>query len=115
MSQVETPDDFVDEIKKCYYFINHQLLVSLANYFLVPEEVTVVNKLSKYVQEMDEFIKSEIKSIKYTLRKFLIKQVNDTPITILLQNSYGDQKIWLVHVLLKTLFNADMSKVLKLF
>ena len=108
LSQVKTSDQFFDEVGEHYNFIDHFLLVTLAEEYL--KSHTIFEEVQKYVECVDEFMNgTEIRDIQSSLHPFFTKSKDEVPVTVRVQDSYGKMKAWEVWVLLENLFIVELT------
>ena len=103
LQSVNTSRQFFGIIKPHYTFLNCYLLVNMV-LSLLP---SVSESAKNYRVEVEQFKQTtKVKSLHKTLKRFFDDSMsNDTvKVTILLQNVWGECNMWLVEVLVQTLF-----------
>ena len=114
VSEVKNVAEFFDVIKPHYTFLNCYLLVDLA-LSLLP---SVKHSAQEYIRKVDEFMKStKVISLHKTLNRFFLQAnlENNFEVIIRLQNLWGVYNMWLVEVLVQTLFCLDSPDKCKWF
>ena len=114
LSDVEKINRFFDIISVHYHFLDCHLLVVLVKQFLNPSELLI--KLQTHVQSIKDFKNNmKIKLLHNTLTPFAKKSAQETPVTIKVQNAWEEHELWLVEVLIRTMFRLQHRDVHKWF
>ena len=114
LRDVSNVAEFFDVIEPHYTFLNCYLLVNLA-LSLLP---SVKQSAQEYVSKVEEFKKgTEVRSLHKTLTHFFDKAKfkKNFEVTIKLQNVWGECNMWLVEVLVQTLFRLNSPDECKWF
>ena len=114
VTDVRNVAEFFDVIKPHYTFLNCYLLVNLV-LFLLP---SVKQSAQEYKKKIEDFKKSvQVRSLHKLLTHFFDKAKfeNNFEVTIKLQNVWGECNMWLVEVLVQTLFRLNSPDECKWF
>ena len=114
LTEVKNVAEFFDVIKPHYTFLNCYLLVNLALSFLP----SLKQNAQEYVGKVEEFKKgTKVRSVYRILTQFYNKAKfkNNVEVTIKLQNVWGECNMWLVEVLVQTLFRLNSPDECKWF
>ena len=114
VTEVRNVAEFFDVIEPHYTFLNCYLLVNLALSLLPSLEQSA----QEYKKKNEEFKKSEkVRSLLKTLTRFFDKAKfkNNVEVTIKVQNVWGECNMWLVEVLVQTLFRLNSPDECKWF
>ena len=114
VTEVRNVAEFFDVIEPHYTFLNFYLLVNLA-LSLLP---SVKQSAQEYLSKVEEFKKStKVRSLHKTLTRFFDKAKfkNNFEVTIKVQNVWGECNMWLVEVLVQTLFRLNSPDECKWF
>ena len=116
LTEVRNVAEFFDVIEPHYTFLNCYLLVNLHCSSL--SSAFFRTKCSRIQEKNEEFKKSEkVRSLLKTLTHFFDKAKfeNNVEVTIKLQNVWGGCNMWLVEVLVQTLFRLNSPDECKWF
>ena len=114
LTDVRNVKEFFDVIEPHYTFLNCYLLVNLALSLLQ----SVKESAQKYEGKIEEFKNSvKVRSLHKTLDHFFEKATfgNNFKVIIKLQNVWGECNMWLVEVLVQTLFRLNSPDECKWF
>ena len=113
--QIQSKSDLIDVVDEHSNFLNCHLIVMLVEHFVKPSEL--LEKLRMYEKRVEEFmLTTEIRDLQHSLEPFVLgRSKHDIPVTIKVHNCWGCQKMWLVNVLLETLFYINITDVTKWF
>ena len=114
LTEVRNVAEFFDVIEPHYTFLNCYLLVNLA-LSLLP---SLKQSAQEYKSKVEEFKKgTKVKSLHKILTHFFDKAKfkNNVEVTIKVQNVWGECKMWLVEVLVQTLFRLNSPDECKWF
>ena len=118
---VDNEQSHVENLKSCLeiisshnHFLNCHLLVVLAEEFLNPSKL--LDKLQTHEEDIEQFLSNtKIQTLHKTLTPFVTKSPQEDPITLSVENSYGEYKIRLVEHLLRVLFRLERKDIPKFF
>ena len=114
LTEVKSVEKFFEVIEPYFTFLNCYLLVNLA-LSLLP---SVKQRAQEYVSKVEEFKNAtKVRSLHKTLTHFFneTKFKNNVEVTIKLQNVWGECNMWLVEVLVQTLFRLNSPDECKWF
>ena len=113
-TELQDVNSFFNTVSKQYHFLNCHLLVILVKQFLNPSQL--LDKLQKYTQDVKKFKNNtKIRYLHKALAPFTIKSPQEAPITVTVQNAWEHNEIWLVEVLIQTMFHLEHKDLPKLF
>ena len=114
-SQIQSKSDLINVVDEHCNFLNCHLVVVLVEHFLKSSEL--LEKVQMYEKRVEEFmLTTEIRDLQHSLEPFVLgRSKHDIPVTIKVHNCWGCQKMWLVNVLLETLFYINITDVTKWF
>lgn len=106
----KTTDELFNAIRLHYNFLNYHLLVSIALFIAGAAAV----KATEYEEKFNSFMKSiKIKHLKKVLNRcYKNFQSSSKKVVIIVENGWGNQNIWLVRMLLKTLFPSKDKELI---
>ena len=114
LSNVKNTICFIDIISAHYHFLNCHLLMVLVEHFLNPSQL--LDKLQTHIQNVKNFKdNAKIRYLQKTLTPFTTKSPQEVPVTVRVQNAWEHNEIWLVEVLIQTMFHLEHKDILKLF
>ena len=114
LSHVENLTSCLDIISSHNHFLNCHLLVVLAKYFLNPSEL--LDDLQTHEEDIKQFLSNtKIQTLYKTLTPFITKSPQEDPVTLIVENSYGEYKMNLVEHLLRVLFRLEHKDIPKFF
>ena len=109
---MKNTDQFFDVVSGHYNFLSVHLLLVLVLQFLYPSEIQ--EQLESYEETIDFFKENtKIRSLHKRLEPWMTHSTGEVPVTIRVQNAWGEHNMWLVEMLLKTLFRLESLKWLK--
>ena len=114
VTEVRNVAEFFDVIEPHYTFLNCYLLVNLA-LSLLP---SVKQSAQEYLSKVEEFKNAtKVRSLHKILTRFFDKAKfkNNVEVTIKVQNVWGECNMWLVEVLVQTLFRLNSPDECKWF
>ena len=107
IDSIQTTSEYFEAIGPHYNFLNNYLIVSLAKTLSTPFK----EKAEAYCQELQSFKKTtQVRCLHKSLNRFFPYSLSDhTKVNIVLVNEWGQHSLWLVEVLVKTLFGLHDS------
>ena len=106
LRNVENPHDYFEAIQPHYSFLNCHLIIFLAVFL----SGNIAKRAKKYEKSVQSFKGStQVNKLHNKLDRYFSRSVHDTSInvTIVLEKTWGKQKLWLVEELVKTLFDLN--------
>ena len=111
---IKDVNEFFTVVLQHYHFLDTHSLVVLVQQFLNPSKI--LEKLLAHVEKTKAFKEqTEIRSLYKTLQPFVIRSSNEAPVTIKVPRSWEHINIWLVEILLQTMFHLKENERPKLF